>query len=246
MKRLLLLFLVVCTLFAASCGTKNLNEEQSTNNEEVTADNTESSASENLPFDFTDGFEYSDAPLEELLTVSYDIDELDSFFINNLFFGTVIPGKESGFSLVTIDIVNESFPVEVLRKEEYTVYKVNQGGYYYVFWGAATLNSRRGFTRLVFSVLYIPSNNKAKDITNMITIGDRFEKLREIDKYAQLFIPMSHGQYAYSFVDKDTVIEFRLTDEHDYYLINSVKKISREDSASCFKSIIESDFPNAK
>ena len=30
--------------------------------------------------------------------------------------------------------VNEHFPIEVLRSKNYTVYKVKEGGFYYVFW----------------------------------------------------------------------------------------------------------------
>ena len=63
--------------------------------------------------------------LDVLLTREYSLSEMDLFFRNVLDFG------------LSLDSVEGFCPVEVLRENEgvfYTVYKIREGGYWYLFW----------------------------------------------------------------------------------------------------------------
>lgn len=239
MNKAIILLLIICLLFVHSCSSIIRDENNTTHTNESTTN-------------CADEFKFSDAPLGELLTVSYDINELDSFFIPRSYNEMLIrDDNDTDKELLTIYEVNESFPVEVLREGEYSVYKVKQGGYYYVFWIFSTGNtssitideeSLKNFHRVVGNVLYISSDKTVDDISTKISSGDTLLELHKLDKYVFLNVLLSHGQYAYSFVDKDTVIEFKLTNEHGHYLINSIDKLSRKDTSCGFGCIFEQDF----
>ena len=87
----------------------------------------------------------SDMRLENVLSRSYDIVELESYIKSR---DVHIPfnNPDGSEKLLFYHELNEKFPVEVLRygrksqTTAYSVYRVTQGGYYYVFWTHATLN----------------------------------------------------------------------------------------------------------
>ena len=77
-------------------------------------------------------------PVENALTTTYMLQDLQNFFgnisQNEILLGYSLPENKSA---LTFDSVNETFPIECFRQNHagyYSVYKVDEGGYFYVFW----------------------------------------------------------------------------------------------------------------
>ncbi len=74
---------------------------------------------------------------EEALTTEYDLNELISYFTPH----HIHLPKDIKTSNLKMEEINKRFPIELTRQNEYSVYKVKQGGYYYVFWINTTTGS---------------------------------------------------------------------------------------------------------
>jgi hypothetical protein len=72
--------------------------------------------------------------LSELLTREYALQELKSFFGKVFTNETLVLGEENDAKYLTINTVHQKYPIECLRTNGYSVYKVREGGYFYVFW----------------------------------------------------------------------------------------------------------------
>ena len=139
--------LVVALLFVlllSGCGTMPAEGTTASTPAEVTTEPTTQPPAETIPeetgpaptipalsdmnFYPKDYFVIDDeTPLEEALTVAYPLAELEAFFRpqeNNMRPGEVVPFAE----------IQERFPIEVFRSPGYSVYKVEEGGYFYVDW----------------------------------------------------------------------------------------------------------------
>lgn len=95
----------------------------------------------------TKGFEINnDTPLNDLLTTEYELSDLYHFFGENICEGDRIIALNNSENLPmprTWEDVNQRFPVQCLRyykNTHYSVYKVKNGGYFYVFWNVPILN----------------------------------------------------------------------------------------------------------
>lgn len=89
----------------------------------------------------------NDSPLDQVLHSSYNLSDLESYFS---FYYSIEEQKAvygnsdlQGFAYRTFPVIHERFPIEVLRCAVhdhmnsaylYSVYKVNEGGYFYIFW----------------------------------------------------------------------------------------------------------------
>ena len=93
----------------------------------------------NHPFITVHGFlADNSSSLAEVLTIEYELKELTDYFGYPPIFEKLWYKSSDYLSAspnrMTISDVNERFPIECLREEYYTVYKVKEGGYFYVFW----------------------------------------------------------------------------------------------------------------
>lgn len=95
----------------------------------------------------TDGFEVdNNTPLCDLLTTEYELSDLYHFFGENICEGDRIISLNNPESLPaprTWNEVNHYFPIQCLRYNSnvhYSIYKVKNGGYFYVFWNVPILN----------------------------------------------------------------------------------------------------------
>ena len=64
------------------------------------------------------------------LATEYSIEDLRSFFDNH----SLNDDFEENKQLLLFSEVDKKYPVEILRDKKYAVYKVAQGGFFYVFW----------------------------------------------------------------------------------------------------------------
>ena len=99
------------------------------------------------------------------------------------------------------------------------------------------------YDQSVLCTLYFSPNEKRIGIIDVVSKGDTIHNLHDVDPYVYLNNLMSSGIYAYSFVDKKTVIEYRCTYENDNYFVNT-KRIVPINSAACvFRAIRDGDYP---
>lgn len=192
----------------------------------------------------------TDEPLDSCLTVKYDIDDLRSFFENRASNESIGFGKTEAPLLFSE--VNGSFPVEVVRSNGYSVYKVSQGGYYYVFWVEPFENGHEVeqsenepsvyFSAYIFADL---SDESFKSLTPGVSTA---EDVKRIDPSFELSFLLSSGVFSYSYINDETVmrIEYK-SDEgiNDYngLVVKEISVIPRKSAPSRYSSILSDDLP---
>lgn len=160
-------------------------------------------------------------PLSDILTVEYELQDLKDFFgeisLNEKLLYTPsvqLSGDDSG---LTIDNVNKHFPIECLREEYYTVYKVKEGGYYYVFWDLIAdsqsdgLSSPLGRTSdaVVYFTAYL-SSSSPKKVSDFNTIKEGHSTAADvaaIDPALELNFLLSSRTASYSLLEDGMMME---------------------------------------
>ena len=159
---------------------------------------------------YVDGFIANDAKtLNEILTNEYTLIELEDYFGKKNQNETIGFGGNDNETLYIRD-VDKLFKVECLRTKGYTVYKVKEGGYYYVFWSKVMEKNQTSMKEdaAVYFSVHIKSLKKEADfskLTNEDTAMDVFE----IDKSMELQFLLSNGIYSYSLLDDGNVVEIK-------------------------------------
>lgn len=186
--------------------------------------------------------------LDDGLSKSYSLSELLSFFktrdINKA------SNKENDANSLLFSEVNARYPVEVFRSNGYCVYKVEEGGYFYVFWVMSINNTspQQISEPAVYFSAYIPSNKSISDF-EALQIGHNTAKdIEAIDPYFELCLLMSNGIFSYSFLNGETIlqVEYDLNGEYDgceSLTIKSITTVPRQNSSSKYSIILEKDLP---
>ena len=145
--------------------------------------------------------------LESNLTKEYDLNELISFFKGSNANESI--GFGSTVSALRFSEVNYRYPVEILRTGGYSVYRVSQGGYFYVFWikPFATGTSQSNSEPSVYFSAYLASDI-SPDLFDSLTPGiSTAEDVQRIDPSFELSFLISNGIFSYSYIN-DEMIEF--------------------------------------
>lgn len=137
----------------------------------------------------------------------YSLQELSVFDVEN--------NKEE----LEMKKVNAKFPIQFLRNNKgcyYSVYKVKEGGYYYVFW------SIRDDKSLFVSDTFHIDNLKEKSDFNSIEIGSStYDDVYSIDPSSELILILSNGVYSYSLLVNGELLEI----EYNYVDIKNRKDL---------------------
>ena len=189
----------------------------------------------------TDGF----VELADVLTQEYPLAELDALFCKSR-----SDRIENNHKLLTITAVHEVFPIEIIRPEAYSVYRVKEGGYYYVFWTmpyADDIDTNKG-EPTVYCTAYCSSPICSKDFDSVIKGKSTAFDVLGIDPYAELSFLQSNAIYSYSLLDSKTIVEIKYTHRGEVtsyadLLVQDIMIISRELAPSSFKLILPKDFP---
>lgn len=233
MKKLTRICLIIgiCAsmLFSASCGNRiegaNMNDS------------------------FFDGFITDDSKsLESTLTKEYDLTELKLFFENSNTNENIV--FDSLTSVLTFSEVNHQYPVEIVRTGGYSVYRVKQGGYFYVFWikPLATDSSQANIEPSVYFTAYLPSF-KDSSIFDSLEVGISTAKdVKSIDSSFELSFLMSNGVFSYSLLNEETVLEIEYAyqgkiDGYDDLIVKDMEIVSRASAPSRYSAILSSDLP---
>ena len=150
--------------------------------------------------------------------------------------------------------INAHFPIELTRYCEiyinsdfinapaYSVYRVKEGGYYYLFWNLEIRGEARAFV-LAFST-YI-SNRSSNNFHFQIvqTLSDAFT----LDPFLDFNDRLSRGVFSYSYCSPDTLYEIEytmeLSDNKPVYRVKKIKLIARKEGASYYSMIRDDDLP---
>lgn len=187
--------------------------------------------------------------LDELLTTEYRLAELRSFFENHHSNAASLDPEYSSLSLADVD---SCFPVEVFRSNGYTVYKVEEGGYYYVFWAmafpynGADTDYSGGVPTVYFSA-YCPSHS-AVDFSSIEAGVSKASDVLLLDPDMQLDLLSSRGRFSYSYINENSIlqIEYQIANTLEQYsdlIVEEMTIIPRESAASAFSRITEADLP---
>jgi len=176
----------------------------------------------NIPEEFVQGFTVDNSkPLASVLTKTYALHDLRSFF------GQISPNESLMYGThdvksLNINHVHERFPIECLRKAEpmsyYVVYKVSEGGYFYVFWSLSvdpspakkseypTKNANNA--SVYFTAYLSPSSlRKASDFDSIKENFSTAEDVSQIDSALEISFLMSSGIRSYSLLENGSVME---------------------------------------
>ena len=205
----------------------------------------------NISDEYVKGFIADNSKLlSEILTKEYSLRELKSFF------GEVPPnelnafGKNNNEANLSINNVNKKFPIECLRQNGYSVYKVSDGGYFYVFW-VKTLNpfsDVKTDDATVYFTAYISSMKKAGDFDSLQEKLSTAEDVAKIDPAFELTFLLSSKTPSYSLLEDGTIMEIcysmkdSLASRSDL-IVESKKVISKEKCPAKLASVLSTDLP---
>lgn len=186
--------------------------------------------------------------LKNALTVEYDIHDLEEFFLNAS--QSEYPLNKDEYRSISFTEVDERFPLEVIRTQDYSVYKVAQGGYFYVFWNRAYIAdvATESIEPTVYFTAYLSSARDKKIFNDLKRGVSTAEDVKAIDPSFQLNFWKSNGRYSYSYLNENKVLEIRYMDQSemmDYedLVVDKMKVVSRQDASTNFRAILSKDLP---
>lgn len=186
--------------------------------------------------------------LEDVLTIQYDIQDLVEFFENhNLDEGTLFGNQTVPLCFSDVDKV---FPVEIIRPEGYSVYKVVQGGYYYVFWvdSFSENTNRLNHDCFVYSTAYLPTRSSKVQINSIQAGKSTANEVKKLDPYMEINLLVSKGVYSYSYLDEENLIEIEYKHQKDIsnskdLIVHRITIVARESVPSRYSAVLLQDFP---
>lgn len=189
--------------------------------------------------------------LSETVTNEYSLSELTAFF-GEVSQNEAMAFEDSNSVNLTISKVNEKFPIECLRKNGYSVYKVKDGGYFYVFLAKSfdPLSDSGSSDDAVYFTAYLTDLKKESDFDSIKPGKSTAEDVAEIDPAFELIFLLSSKTPSYSLLEDGTVMEICYTFDDSCssrrdLLVKSKKVITKEDCPSRLASILSKDLPSA-
>lgn len=164
----------------------------------------------------------------------YSIKELKDFF-QPYHIDQLANVKET----LNINQANEQFPIELTRSKGYSIYKVSEGGVYYVFWIHSLVD---GVPPILYFSAYSEDMKKETDFEN-IKIGNSTAKdVLIVDPNLEFNFMLSSGVYSYSFLKNDMILKIKYTQigsalDKKNLIVESIEIEKRENSESLFSEI---------
>ena len=185
--------------------------------------------------------------IDRILTQKYNISDLNNYFEGKNANELVFTGSSQNLHF---NDVNQHFPIEVIRPEGYSVYAVDQGGYYYVFWSKLHISNQNLVedNPFVYFTAYLPSSKEAGAFDSLKAGVSTADDVALIDPSVELTFLMSSGIYSYSFLNKDSVMQIEYTYSGEFksrsdLIVKNKTVLAREIAPSRFASILLKDLP---
>ena len=198
---------------------------------------------------FFNGYVMDDTKtLESTLTKEYDLNELRSFFKNSNANESI--GFGSTEAALMFSEVNDMYPVEILRSGGYSVYKVTQGGYFYVFWVKpfSAGPSRSGNEPSVYFSSYLSSDISPNRFDSLRPGISTAEDVRRMDPSFELSFLSSNGTFSYSYINDETILQIEYTyqgniDGYDDLIVKEKRIVTRASTPARYSALLSSDLP---
>ncbi len=188
--------------------------------------------------------------LSDVLTDEYAIEDLADFFgrasTNEVYSGS----KPLG---VRIAAANEKFPIECLRQTDrgtlYSVYKVKEGGFYYVFWIKITDGDITPIDWKVYFTAYLPTSIKLtqNDFNSIIPNSSTAEDVAVIDPNFELTFVLSSCTPSYSLLEDGSIMEicydWKKLESRADLIVTSKEIVSRDVAVSRLATVYPYDLP---
>ena len=193
-------------------------------------------------------------PLSSILTKEYSVQELRDFFGEVSLNESSVFGTEPDHLALTMADVNEKYPIECLRENGYSVYKVKEGGYFYVFW-VNTFDplSEQGIkaendSAVPYFTAYLSSLKSASDFDAIKEGVSTAADVAKIDPAFELEFILSNETVSYSLLGNGSIMEVcyrydgNLNSRNDL-IVKSMQIVRKDDCASRLAAILETDLP---
>ena len=188
-------------------------------------------------------------PLRKILTTKYDLNELTEFFGNKGCHANYIHNEQ----LLFFQEVNERFPVEVVRPGNYSVYKVRQGGYFYVFWNQVVTENADdlltiGNEDVVHFTTYLHKEKKFSEFETIIPGVSTAEDVRKIDPYMEMDFLSSCGIFSFSYLNKDEILQVEYEDAvnidgYEDLIVKNIEIVPKASGFCNYSYILQQDLP---
>ena len=164
---------------------------------------------------------FYEGDLQEEKLTSYSLEKLQEFFPYSSAVENTWCGAADQFDTYNYPDVEKAFPGGVLRKYEYTtgkfckysVYKVDEGGRFYIFWDTIRGSVQPGFEELPelwsSTMLYVPELKSRSDfdsIQNGVSTG---ADVTAIDPGAQFIFTLSSRTPSWHLLEDGSVLEIQ-------------------------------------
>ena len=252
MKRICLCLLVIVNIFCCSC---SLNRQESNIDPSVSND-----ASQNLA---NDSIVISTAPVETCLTNTYTIEQLQSYF------GPYCTISENSWAGVVSDLgvynfknVHATFPHSCLRQYAdekgeyyfvYSIYKVAEGGYYYVFWGGYRKESNVDINSWMLEskaclMLYVTELKSLDDFSSIEVGKSTATDVINIDSAGSFDFGMGRGTPSWHVLNDGSILEILYTLNDDFFkthkrddmIVKSIEIVDRS-TTRCYLAYVDPD-----
>lgn len=222
-KNSIIVFLFLFVLSLTSCGKKEVNE-----------------------MNLTKDFIASSTPINKISMTDYRLEDLYSFFGESSLNENLV--FDNGTKIITLNQVNQAFPIECLRTggdNFYTIYKVLEGGFFYVFWSEALTNNIDENNVYVYFSTYINSLKNKNDFKNLKE-GDTAQDVYEIDPSLEISFSQSSGIYSYNLLDNEKMLEIKYRTNNNMsskkdLIVDTIRTIDRKIGAGSLLATINKD-----
>ena len=195
--------------------------------------------------------------LKSALKNEYDLNDLAEFFKDGRI--NVGLGLSVNYNHLKFETVNAKYPVEIVRNGGYSVYKVSQGGYFYVFWeipfaapesgqlfAGATSESQE--EPQVYFRSYLSSDVPFERFSSLVPGYSTAEDVKKIDPWFELTFLMSNGTYSYSYLNDNELLEIRYeiyqnVSEYRDLIVEKIRVVPRKSAPSRYAPILQGDLP---
>lgn len=262
MKKIIILIFVFLfisnTLLLASCQTPTPDDTPGEGEEVIIPDdlpdgteneNLSDSPSVVLKEDLTNTVFFGDYLIDDATPVSelkneYSLNDLKEFFKNKK--NEQLGGIGELAPALFLSEVDNRFPIEIIRSNGYVVYKVKEGGYFYIFWIHSV---DPDIEPSVYFTTYL-SEELPLSKFSVLTVGSSTAKdVKAVDPEFYLSFVKSSGTYSYSYLNDTAILEIKYKNiasplTYDALLITKITVISRGDlEGGLYGMILSKDLP---
>ncbi len=202
----------------------------------------------------------NETPLEQLLSVDYPLSELRNWFPEFSVQEISRFHRYEYFNLPLFSEVNERFPIQCLRwnyKRFYTIYKVREGGYFYVFWMTSSFPKSdlsepvRIEGEIIVSSCYYLNERPSESVFSSLVPGvSTGADVKAIDPELEWSLLNSSWDRSYSLLDDGRILTVYYVEEEprrqsstDEFVIDYIEIYQEMTSGSALAAIMPKDLP---